>query len=489
MSSAANQSPSDTPSAAAPTEVAAPGSLARDRIGRLTDPDSFLESGAHAQPAHPEAPAGDSIVAGSATIDGRPVGIYAQDPTAMGGALGATHARKAARVLYDCVRRQVPALALVDSSGARIQEGTRALDGYGTLFHANVALSGHVPQISLVLGTCAGGAVYSPALTDLIITVRGHSRMFLTGPAVVRTVTGEDLTPEQLGGSDVHARHSGVAHLVADSEDHAFRLARRVLSYLPSSCHSSPPAHPPARPGPPTEVPSNPRHVYDIRTVVRSLADDATFLELQPLYAPNLVVGLARFEGRAVGFVANQPNHLAGALDCHAAEKGARFVRLCDAFGLPLIVLVDTPGYLPGADQERLGIIRRGAKLLHAFSEATVPRITVIVRKAYGGAYIVMNSRAIGADAVYAWPDSEIGVMGPEAAVKILHRRDLAQAGPELLPQLAAQYRAEILAPARAAAHLSIDAVISPTSTRTNLAGMLARLPTPTGFRHNTMPL
>ncbi len=406
----------------------------------------------------------------------------------MGGSLGATHARKAARVLKECGRRRVPVLAVIDSSGARIQEGTAALDGYGAVFHATVALSGRVPQVSLVLGNCAGGAVYCPALTDLVITVRGRTRMFLTGPSVVRTVTGEDLTAEQLGGTDMHFKHSGVTHLVADTEDVAFDLARRVLSYLPSSCWQTPPQHPAGRPGPMAEIPANPRHAYDIRTVVGQLADESSFLELQPGYARNLLVGLARLQGRSVGFVANQPHHLAGALDCHASEKGARFVRLCDAFGLPLIVLVDTPGYLPGADQERQGAIRRGAKLLHAFCEATVPRVTVILRKAYGGAYIVMNSRSVGADAVYAWPGSEIGVMGPEAAVGILNRRELADAGPDLLADLSARYRNDVLDPRRAAERLSIDAVISPATTRTTLANLLSRLSAPTGFRHNTMP-
>jgi propionyl-CoA carboxylase beta chain len=406
----------------------------------------------------------------------------------MGGSLGATHARKAARVLQESARRNVPVLALVDSAGARIQEATAALDGYGTLFRATVALSGRVPQISLVLGNCAGGAVYCPALTDIVITVAGATRMFLTGPSVVRAVTGEDLSSEELGGSDVHARLSGLSHLVAADEPEAYTLARRVLSYLPSSCHEQPPRQTPRRPGPPAAVPANPRQVYDVRPVIGSLTDADSFLELQPRYAPNLVIGLARLNGGPVGLVANQPLHLAGALDSSAAEKGARFVRMCDAFGLPLLVLVDTPGYLPGADQERQGAIRRGAKLLHAFCEAIVPRVTVILRKAYGGAYIVMNSRSIGADAVFAWSGAEIGVMGPEAAVAILHRRELMGADPGVLTDLVSRHREEVLTPGRAAGLLSIDSVIPPADTRAAVATLLSRLPAPTGFRHNTMP-
>lgn len=465
--------------------------LAQSRVDLFTDNGSFLESGrsAWAPPLSDgrRPPRGDGVVTGSATVDGRPVGVYAQDSTVLGGSLGAVHARKVEELLAGCLRRRTPVVGLLDSAGARIQEGVDALDGYGRIFRRNVQLSGRVPQLSVVLGACAGGAVYSPALTDLVV-MSESARMFLTGPDVVRAVTGEKLTADELGGFRVHSRRSGVAQLTAPDDRAGLALARRVLGYLPSSCWEPPPWVPPGTAEPMPEVPDNPRKAYDVRGVVRGVVDRDSFLELQPHYAEHLVIGFARVEGRPVGVVANQPLRLAGVLDAAAAEKGARFVRLCDAFGLPLVVLVDTPGFLPGAEQENSGVIRRGAKLLYAFCEAVVPRVTVVLRKAYGGAYIVMNSRSVGADCVFAWPGAELAVMGAEGAVAIVHRRELA-AYPERMNALVERYRGEAMAADNAAQRLSVDAVIAPADTRRIVALALSRLPDPVpGFRHDNLP-
>jgi acetyl-CoA carboxylase carboxyltransferase component len=465
------------------------------RVGALVDEDSFTESGAMARHRttafgmQRNRPLGDGVVTGYARIDGRQVGLFAQEPSVLGGSLGEVHASKIVMVLDYAERSRAPVIGLIDSGGARIQEGIGALDGYAGIFRGNVRLSGRVPQISVILGPCAGGAVYSPALTDIVIMKRHRSYMFLTGPKVVRAVTREGVTADELGGADVHSRDSGVAHLVAEDTAHALELTVRVLSYLPSSCWSLPPVAPVAPPEPLPALPADHRHAYDVRRVVRGLVDGGSFLELQPRFACNLVIGFARVEGRPVGVVANQPQALAGVLDIRAAEKGARFVRMCDAFGLPLVTLVDTPGFLPGTRQEADGVIRKGAKLLYAYAEAVVPRVTVVLRKAFGGAYIVMNSRALGADAVFCWPGAQMAVMGADGAVDLIHRRELA-VDPGAREDLLRDYQLTAMAAENAAERLSVDEIIPPSRTRTALTTTLQRLEGALrpGFRHDNLP-
>jgi propionyl-CoA carboxylase beta chain len=472
-----------------------PPTEARWRIGALVDAGSFCEFGSqvrHRTTAFGmdrKRPAGDGVITGYAHISGRPVGLFAQDATVLGGSLGEMHASKIVRVLDYAERVRAPVIGLIDSGGARIQEGVAALDGYGKIFRGNVLLSGRVPQLSVVLGPCAGGAAYSPALTDILIMLRDRAHLFLTGPRVVQAVTRESVTAGELGGAHVHARQSGLAHLVADDAAEALDLARAVLSYLPSSCWDPAPIGMPADAEPLPDLPASKRQVYDVRAIIKGIVDACSFLELQPEYARNLITGFARLEGRPVGVVANQPRSLAGVLDLRAAEKGARFVRLCDAFGLPLITLVDTPGFLPGRDQESGGVIRRGAKLLFAYAEATVPRVTVILRKAFGGAYIVMNSRSLGADAVFCWPDAEIGVMGAEGAADVIFRRELA-ADPSRRAALIERYRAEATATRIPAERLSVDEVITPAETRRVVASTLRSLAgaITLQFRHDNLP-
>ncbi len=475
--------------------------LASDRLARvraLVDEGSFTELGSqarhrtHAFDMQRKRPAGDGVVTGTASIHGRPIALFSQDPTALGGSLGEVHAAKIARMLDHAARSRSPVVGLLDSGGARIQEGVAALDGYGQIFRRNVALSGRVPQISVVLGPCAGGAVYSPALTDIVIMERQRAHMFVTGPRVVKAVTFEDVTLSDLGGADVHSTASGVAHLVADNAEGALDLTRRVLGYLPSSCWELPP---PYAPGDPEvalgddAVPSDHRTPYDVRTVIRGVVDSGSFLELHEQFASNIVVGFGRIDGQAVGVVANQPLVLAGCLDIDASEKGARFVRMCDAFGLPIVTLVDVPGFLPGTGQEASGIIRKGAKLLYAYAEATVPRVTIVLRKAFGGAYIVMGSKSLGADAAFSWPGAELAVMGAEGAVDVIYRRDL-EADPARREELVARYRAEAMAPHIPAERMSIDEVITPGETRGVIAALLRSLRSSVqpGFRHDTMP-
>lgn len=472
----------------------AEGHSGRRLVDHLVDTGSFVELGSDARHncttfgMAGRRPAGDAVVTGIATVDDRPVSVFAQDSSVLGGSLGATHGRKIVRMLDHADRASCPVIGLIDSGGARIQEGVGALDGYAALFRRNVTLSGKVPQLSVVLGTCAGGAVYSPALTDIIIMQR-TANMFLTGPTIVRAVTREDVSMADLGGSAVHARQSGLAHLVVDGEESAIAMARRVLGYLPSSCWHDLPHQRAEEPEPMPAIPENQREAYDVRGVIRGVVDSASFLELQPQYARNVVIGFARISGSPVGIVANQPQALAGVLDTRSSEKAARFVRLCDAFGIPLVTLVDTPGFLPGKSQETDGVIRRGAKLLYAFAEATVPRVTVILRKAYGGAYIVMNSKHLGADAVFAWPTAEVGVMGAEGAVDILFRRELAD-DPSRRSEFLARYHDEAVVPQRAAAELSVDEIITPAATRHAVESVLRSFSgvRATRYRHDNLP-
>ncbi|MFJ7769699.1 acyl-CoA carboxylase subunit beta [Streptomyces sp. NPDC097107] len=463
-----------------------------ERLSRLVDPGSLSEFGRAAR-ARPfsglrDRPEGDGVVTGSASVDGRPAFVFAQDSSSLGGSLGEIHALKIQQIQQQALRSRSPVIGLIDSAGARIQEGVDALDGYGGIFRQNVLASGRIPQISVILGPCAGGAVYSPALTDIIIMRRGRGQMFLTGPAVVRAVTGEDLSAEEIGGARMHSYHSGLAHLVAEDEAGAIGLARRVLSYLPDSSWHEPPSAPPKDAQRMASVPADQRKVYDVRGVVNGVVDAESFLELQPHFAPNLVIGFGRIEGEPVGIVANQPLRLGGVLDARAGDKGSRFIRMCDAFGLPLVVLVDTPGFLPGREQESEGIIRRGAKLLYAFSEATVPRITVILRKAFGGAYIAMNSKSLGADHVFSWSIAQIAVMGAEGAVAIIHRRELNEQ-PNRHDELIDEYRRTVMNPQRAAESLAVDAIIQPEETRVVVAAVLGKMRRRTpGFRHDNLP-
>ncbi|MBW3621631.1 MAG: acyl-CoA carboxylase subunit beta, partial [Actinobacteria bacterium] len=419
----------ETPALGTSPERAGDG--ARERLSRLLDDGSFVELGSQRQ--HQASsfgldrrrPDSDGVIAGTGTVDGRPVDVYAQDRRVLGGSLGEAHADKIVRTIDQAVHGRVPVVGINDSGGARIQEGVAALDGYGRVFSANVRASGHVPQVALVMGPCAGGATYSPALMDFVV-MTDEATMFLTGPRVVKAVTGEDVDARALGGPEVHGGRSGVASFVTSDDESAFAICRDLLSYLPSSSSDAPPeapARPPADVDLREIVPADDRQPYDVRDVIAGLVDGGRLLEVQAGWARNLVVGFARIDGRSVGIVANQAKWLAGVLDLTASEKGARFVRFCDAFGIPLVVLVDVPGFLPGTAQEGNGVIRKGAKLLHAFASATVPRFTVVLRKAFGGSYIVMNSRSLGADAVLAWPDAELAVMGAEGAADIIFRR------------------------------------------------------------------
>jgi acetyl-CoA carboxylase carboxyltransferase component len=422
---------------------------------------------------------GDGVVTGWGEVGGRPVCAFAQDATVFGGALGEAHAQKLVKIMETARKAGVPIVGLNDSGGARIQEGVMSLGGYGEVFFRNVTLSGVVPQLSLILGPCAGGAVYSPAITDFVIMAKGQGQMFITGPDVIRAVTGEEVTAEALGGADAHASMSGVSHLTASSDAEAIELARRLLGYLPLNNLEEPPAADPVEPPPHAAaelvqiVPEDSNAPYDVHEVISRLVDPDSFLEIQPAWAPNLVVGFARLNGEAVGVVANQPKVLAGTLDILASSKGARFVRFCDAFNFPLVTLVDVPGFLPGTAQEFGGIIRHGAKLLYAYAEATVPKLTVILRKAYGGAYDVMCSKHLGGDLNLAWPTAEIAVMGAEGAVNILFRRELEKAqGAErdaLRQKLVGEYQAEFLNPYLAAERGYLDDVIDPAETREKL--------------------
>ena len=426
-----------------------------------------------------KAVAGDGVVGGAGLVDGRPVFCYAQDSSFVGGSLGEAHAETIVRVLELADRARAPVVGFVSSGGARMQEGVAALGGYGRVFRRTVALSGRVPQISIITGLSAGGGAYSPALTDWIV-MTDESSMFLTGPGVVKEALGEDITAKDLGGTRVHQRN-GVCHFVEPSALDAALLARDLLGYLPSHRDAPLPfrASRPANGRDPAAcVPSQARRVYDVRDVISCLTDDGVLLEVSSGWARNLVTGFARIEGRPVGVIANQPRYLGGGLDAASSQKGARFVSKCNAFGIPLVVLVDTPGFMPGRKQESEGVIRFGASLVHAFAEATVPRITVILRKSFGGAFITMNSKDLGADCVYAWPQAEIGVMGAKPAVGIIHRRELAAApDPEAARErLVAEYAHAQLRPEVAVQAGYVDELITPMETRSRLAWSLRTL-------------
>ena len=465
---------------------------ARERLDLLLDPGSFVEldrfvthRGREFGLDKIEAPA-DGVVTGHGTIDGRPVAVFSQDFTVLGGSLGEGHAEKIVKIMDLALSSGIPVIGLNDSGGARIQEGVTALGGYAEIFFRNVMTSGVVPQISVIMGPCAGGAVYSPAMTDFIIMVRGTSYMYVTGPQVVKAVTREDVSHEELGGADVHAAKSGVAHFVAEDDEDALGLVRRLLAYLPQNNVDDPPrsepTDDPARMDDALNplVPEEPTKPYDMHEVIHRIVDHGEFLEVHREFAPNLLVGFARLNGRPVGIVAQQPAVLAGVLDIDSADKGARFVRVCDAFNIPLVTFVDVPGFMPGTAQESGGIIRHGAKLLYAYCEATVPKLTVITRKAYGGAYDVMSSQHIRGDLNLAWPTAEIAVMGPEGAIDIIFRKELMEAedAEARRRELVEAYRAQFANPYIAAGRGYIDDVIEPRETRPRLIAALELLQT-----------
>lgn len=455
---------------------------ARERVDLLLDEGSFeefdmLKTGRGGAIGEERYYAGDGVITGHGNIDGREVFVFSQDFTVQGGSLGEAHSQKICKVMDLAVKVGAPIIGLNDSGGARIQEGVDALAAYGEIFHRNVRASGVVPQISCIMGPCAGGAVYSPSITDFVFMVRESSYMFVTGPNVVKTVTHQDITSEDLGGAKVHAAKSGVAHFTAPNDVVCLQEIRRLISYLPSNNRQKAPMLDLRDPGERIDpaldylVPENPNQTYDMNVVIYSILDGAEFLEVHRDFARNIICGFGRLGGQTIGLVANQPAVLAGVLDTDASFKAGRFVRFCDAFNIPLIALVDVPGFMPGPDQEHGGIIRHGAKLLYAFTEATVPRITVIVRKAYGGAYLVMNSKHIHCDVNYAWPTAEIAVMGPKGAAEVIYRKEIQSAAdPEaMLNEKMTLYRRTFANPFLAAKRGYIDDVIFPRDTRHRL--------------------
>jgi propionyl-CoA carboxylase beta chain len=481
---------------------------ARERVEALLDPGSFVELDAFARHrAHDfgiedKRPYGDGVVTGHGTVDGRPVCVFSQDFTVFGGSLGEVFGEKICKVMDLAMKTGCPVIGINDSGGARIQEGVVALGLYAEIFYRNVMASGVVPQISLIMGPCAGGAVYSPAITDFTLMVDQTSHMFITGPDVIKTVTGEDVTFEDLGGARTHNTKSGVAHFMAADESDCLELTKSLLSYLPANNVEDPPSYDEEDldamaddPFLDTFIPDSSNQPYDIKTVIEHVVDDGIFLEVHAQFAPNIVCGYARIDGRSVGVVANQPMSYAGTLDIDASEKGARFVRTCDAFNVPILTFVDVPGFLPGTSQEWGGIIRRGAKLLYAYAEATVPKVTVITRKAYGGAYDVMGSKHLRADVNLAWPTAEIAVMGAQGAANILYRRELAEAAdPEARrKELVADYEDHFANPYIAAERGYVDAVIPPSTTRRELVKALRLLRTKReslpSKKHGNIPL
>ncbi|MET4639099.1 acyl-CoA carboxylase subunit beta [Mycetocola sp. 2940] len=486
---------------------------ARERIAELLDPGSFVEYDefvrhrTHAFGMEKSRPYGDAVVTGTGTIHGRQVAVYSQDFTIFGGSLGEVAGEKIIKIMDHALKTGVPIIGMLDSGGARIQEGVVALGKYGEIFRRNTAASGVIPQISIIMGPAAGGAVYSPALTDFVIMVDKTSQMFVTGPDVIKTVTGEDVGMEELGGALTHNTRSGVAHYLASDESDALDYARTLIGFLPDNNLAELPVYESDVELETTDadrklntiIPDSPNQPYDVTTVIQHVVDHGDFLEVQPLFAPNIVIGFARVEGRTVGIIANQPNAMAGTLNIEAGEKASRFVRFCDAFSIPILTLVDVPGYLPGTDQEWTGVIRRGAKLLYAYAEATVPLVTVILRKAYGGAYIVMGSKQLGADINLAWPTAEIAVMGGQGAVNILYRGEIkrAEAAGEdvaaVRTKLANEYTYNVASPFLAAERGELDGVIEPAATRVaiikalrSLKGKRASLPPK---KHGNIPL
>ena len=476
---------------------------ARERIEVLLDPDSFEEYGMYVEHRchdfnmQEQKIPGDGVITGRGTINGRLVFVYSQDFTVFGGSLSETHAEKICRIQDMAMKLGAPVIGLNDSGGARIQEGVNSLGGYGEIFQRNVLSSGVIPQISVIMGPCAGGAVYSPALTDFIFMVKGSSYMFVTGPEVVKTVTHENVSHETLGGADVHNKKTGVADLAFDNDIDALMQVRRLVNFLPASNRE----HAPKRQTPDiadrvdlslnTLVPENPNKPYDMKDLIERIIDEGDFYELQPEYAKNILIGFGRMEGQTIGIVANQPMHLAGCLDIAASTKAARFIRFCDAFNIPIITFVDVPGFLPGVSQEHSGIIKHGAKLLYAYAEATVPKITVITRKAYGGAYIVMNSKHLRGDINYAWANAEIAVMGPKGAAQILFREHADD--PKKMEELTNDYVEKFSSPFAAASRGFIDEVIRPQNTRWRLCRALSllrskKVDTP-WKKHDNLPL
>ncbi len=486
---------------------------ARERIEQLLDQGSFVELDEfvrHRTTAfgmEKNRPYGDAVVTGTGTIHGRQVAVYSQDFTVFGGSLGEVAGEKIIKVMEFALKTGVPILGLLDSGGARIQEGVVALGKYGEIFKLNTAASGVIPQISIILGPAAGGAVYGPALTDFVIMVDKTSQMFVTGPDVIKTVTGEDVGMDDLGGARTHSQRTGVSHYMADDEDDALDYARALVSFLPDNNLVEAPVYESETVLEITDddrrlntvIPDSPNQPYDVTTIIEALVDNADFLEVAPLFAPNIVVGFARVEGRSVGIIANQPQQMAGTLNIDAGEKAARFVRFCDAFSIPILTLVDVPGYLPGTDQEWTGVIRRGAKLIYAYAEATVPLVTVITRKAYGGAYIVMGSKQLGADLNFAWPTAEIAVMGGQGAVNILYRGEIKkaeEAGEDVAAvrtRLANEYTYNVANPYLAAERGELDGIIEPAATRVAIVKALRALRTKRASqppkKHGNIPL
>jgi len=473
---------------------------ARERLEILLDPGTFQEIDAFARQGTDDDP-GDSVVTGWGEVAGRPIYLFAQDCTVWGGSVGVVHGRKVCKVMDLAMANGAPIVGLNDSGGARIQEGVESLAAYGEIFYRNTLASGVIPQISVIMGPCAGGAVYSPAITDFVFMVRGTGHMFITGPEVIKAVTHEEIGAETLGGASAHSEKSGVAHFVHDDEEATLAEVRRLLSFLPGNNADDPPWRASSDPSDRMAaaldqiVPEAPDRPYDMHQIIAAVVDDGDFMEVHAGFAPNLLVGFARLGGHVAGLVAQQPESLAGVLDIDASDKGARFIRFCDCFNIPLVTLADTPGFLPGVAQEHGGIIRHGAKMIFAYAAATVPKISVVTRKAYGGAYIVMSSKHLRGDVNLAWPGAEIAVMGPEGAVNVLHRRALAAADdPEALQsQLIAEYREKYANPYVAAAHGYLDAVIAPRETRPRLiaalraiGGKRASLPPK---RHGNIPL
>ena len=482
---------------------------ARERIERLLDPGSFEEMAPYIQHRHvgfgleKERHPGDGVVTGFGLIDGRRVAVFAQDFTVRGGSFSEVQAQKVGRLMDSATTAGLPIIAMLDSVGARIQEGVWSLAGFGDLFWHNTQASGVVPQISLMLGPCAGGAVYSPGLTDFVMMTRGSSYMFITGPDVIKTVTGEVVDVETLGGAHTHAATSGVAHFVADDENGAFQLTRRLLGYLPSNNADDPPDLEPDDRLAPNDaaldhlIPESAATAYDVRDAIRLIVDRDSFLEVHEEFAPNAVVGFGRLHGRVIALIGNQPTYLAGVLDINASDKIARFIRFADAFNIPIVTLVDCPGFLPGAGQEHQGIIRHGAKIVYAYSEATVPKVSVVLRKAYGGAYIVMSSKMIRTDVCFAWPTAEIAVMGPKGAVSILYAKQLAAAAPATRDaersRLEGEFQAQFNSPFVAASSGHIDDVIYPRETRARVTAALEFLkdkqPASLPKKHGNIPL